>query len=290
MKIFALIYLLIAAGTSAFADSSPKVFDLGMRAGRYESDSVYEDSKGTLLDVSGALVLGDSFRSNLKLDLDLMAKVRDGQGDFSDANVTLKGRYLKEGRWGFEVSGLPFKYSRDDIFYELSFVEVSAVLKIAEGKGHQLLALAGINPFTTRNSLNTYESTETATAKTRFATLEYSVRLPISIEYKYKRGKKLTITAIAHYVLRAGRDSLNKVETYGIRVPQVTELEHKNFLGHNLAGVGEINYRLTNSRGKQLLLNGTVQAELDSHVQDFGVQVSRVSTRLMTMAGVIVRF
>ena len=48
-----------------------------------------------------------------------------------------------------------------------------------------------------------------------FDTSEYSVRIPITLEYKFKsKDEKLVIQAVAYYQLRAGVDKLTQSDSY----------------------------------------------------------------------------
>lgn len=285
MPIFAPLFLsaLFFLG-AAHADPLPKIFTAGMRGGYYGTDSVYEHSQGYLLDLKGQVVVGDPRRTNFTADIDAMAKIRNNQIDFSDADATFKARYLKEGRWGFELSALPIHYRFDDLFYELSAVEVSAVLKLAESREQQLTARAGVNPYTKRYYIDNYVDTDQA----KFKAVERSARMPIAVEYRYGAGarSKFEIRAVAVYVLRVGRDSLDRSSgTIGSK-----ELEGRNFYAHSAVGEGELNFRVSNYNGRATYLNGTVRAEYESHSQDFGVQVSRSSGRMLALGGLLVRF
>lgn len=375
----------VALSSVAMADNDV-IFDAKVGGGVYSTDSAAKKGTSGLIDVSGVLVIGDANRSNIKVDMGLLSTVRDGGVEVVEADIAAKGRYLEDGKFGFEVAGLPFKYRKDDRYYELSVIEVSAIVKLAEGNGHQLIAKAGINPFTKRTYKNPYDSfttyydpvevsdgffynpsyaevygapahvhdpavngtwndnrevyygggTMTSSVNTSFDSSERSIRFPVAVEYKYDDGKKLTINAMAYYTLRMGRDSLQQVDNwrdqydgyvsysnvhwqtcydydsegrvvdsyycnpYNIqyqgqgrvveRSSYVTELAGKGFTAHTVGGKAEANYKVFENEYMKLLLNGTVRAELDTHVMDGTVGAVRTSKRLGATAGAIVRF
>lgn len=375
----------VALSSAALAGDDV-IFDAKVGGGVYSTDSAAKKSTGGLIDVSGVLVIGDPDRSNIKVDMGLLSTVRDGGVELVEADVSAKGRYFENGRFGFEVAGLPFKYRKDDRYYELSVIEVSAVVKLAEGGGHQVIAKAGINPFTKRTYRNAYDSftthydpvavsdgfiyspdyaevygapsyyhdraadggwadnsevyfgggTLTSRVDTHFDTSERSVRFPIAVEYKYDNGKKLTINAMAYYTLRVGRDSLQQVDNwrdqydgyvsysnvhwntcyeydseghvrgsyycdpYNVQyggegriveyTTNTTELAGTGFTAHTVGGKAEANYKVFENEHMKLLLNGTVRAELDTHVLDGEVGLFRTSKRFGASAGAVVRF
>lgn len=372
--------------TAAYAGDDV-IFDVKTGGGYYSTDSAAKQSTGGMIDVSGVLVIGNAKRSNMTAEIGLVSAVRDGGTELTEADVTFRGRYLEDGKFGFEVSALPFKYRKDDRYYEFSGIEVSALMKVAEGGGHQLVAKAGINPFVHRgygNDFGSYNTnyapeavgsgsfnipdsahvfgapfyqhdpdvdynyfhdnrdvyfgggTRTTSVNTSFDTGENSIRFPIALEYKYDNGQKLTINATAYYTLRVGRDSLAQVDKWRDQYdgyvsysnvhwdicydtdedgdeysyycnPQntqyagegriidgywnETELAAKTFVGHTVGGKGEVNYEVFKNNTVKVLLNGTVRAELDSHVMvDGDVGTARTSKRFGALAGAIVRF
>lgn len=242
------------------------IFDAGVNSGVFRhADGLGNKQVNPMVEINGALVIGDLDASNVSVDMGMITTVRDGGAKVTTADVALKGRYLpRENRVGFEAS-IPFKYRRDDNYYEFSALEVSAIVKVAEGNGHQLLAKVGLNPFTKRTYGNNFGTTVTqydpAVASdgfidtpdyaqvygapqyvhdgradhtfndnrgvyfgggtltrdvvTNFDTSEYSLRVPVAIEYKYRSSnKKLVIHAVAYYTMRAGVDTLTQNDSF----------------------------------------------------------------------------
>ena len=369
--------VLLAAGCQNAASAGEDdgiIFDSKVAAGIYRKNAAGGSNTSAMVDISGVLTIGekDNESGHYSVEMGLKTALQNGSAQVVSADVALKGRFLPDGnKVGIQAS-IPFKYRKNDNYYEFSAVEVSAVFRMVEGGGNQLLGTVGINPFTKRtygnniptsstNQLtvntgpNTFNNPGTATipgqddyyydnssniqqpvnfgggtmnrnVSTSFDTSEYSLRIPVSIEYNYKSpDKKLVIQAVAYYTLRLGADALVETDSYSDQYKgqvsytnvawacdsnnncndsayqvsgqgQITNKYANNntlasqwFVGQNVGAKLDVQYSIYKSPVMEMLLDFQAQADVDTHVMD-AIGVSHVSSTEVVEGGAIVRF
>lgn len=143
----------MVSASARAAEEDGVIFDAGAGAGVYGQKGQATDF---VVDVSGTLVLDTSGFSgdNGRLTSEL-ALIMSGRQGVEDLRATpIKFREIVDGRVGFEVSGFPMKYRRDDGYYEISAVDVRLVYEGeigGDGSPHKVTLTGGVNPFTRRN-------------------------------------------------------------------------------------------------------------------------------------------
>lgn len=373
LLVFQVLVLALTGAASAELDDDI-IFETQVGGGVYKAKRGPEKSSDGVVDITGVLRIGKQDEATIELDMALLSTIRGDNPMALEGEVSLKGKLMFSDRFGIEVSGLPFRYVRDNGYYELSAVVLSAVVKPVNSNGHQVEVKAGINPYTKRTyrhdlkgSVTEFDPVEYGdgffyqpfeaevygapdydgsnddvyfggglkyrTIYTSFDMAERSVRVPISVNYKFNDGSgRLTIKAEAYYVLRIGADSLRQTDRvvddyYGYvsysnvywnrcwdpederyyqcnpydvqysgegRVTEaqdiITQLASSKIFAHTVGGKAQATFRVFKKDVLEILLNGQIRAEFDSHVMDGAVGTERSSKRFVGTGGVIGRF